>query len=79
MKIRIDKSLIDVIFDVFGVDTKFIQIDDTMYEFKAKVQLSLQFYGWCCSFGDKLKVVEPKVVVNTLKEYIQKLSNNYGC
>ena len=77
MKIRIDKTLIDAIFDVFGIDTHFIKIDDTMYEFTAIVQLSPQFYGWCCSFGDKLKVVAPSSVVDELKAYIENLSKNY--
>lgn len=77
VRFRIDKSLLDVAFDVFGVDTQFIVLDDTMYEFKAEVQLSPQFYGWCCSFGDKLKVIAPSMVVNMLKDYIEKLSKNY--
>ena len=77
VKFRVNKSLLDVIFDVFGVDTHFINIDDTMYEFTAEVQLSPQFYGWCCSFGDKLKVVAPSMVVYTLKRYIEDLTKNY--
>jgi hypothetical protein len=77
VRFRVDKSLIDVVFDVFGVDTKFTVLNDGTYEFKAEVQLSPQFYGWCCSFGGKLKVIAPTVVVNTLKEYIENLSNNY--
>ena len=75
--IRIHKSLIDVIFDLFGVETKFTVLDDTMYEFKAKVQLSPQFYGWCCSFGDKLKVVAPSMVVNAIDDYIEILMGIY--
>lgn len=77
VRFRIDKSLLDVVFDVFGVDTKFTVLNDSMYEFKAEVQLSPQFFGWCCSFGDKLKVIAPTVVVDSLKKYIDSLSNNY--
>ena len=77
VKIRIDKSLLDTVFDVFGVDTHFIKIDDTMYEFTAVVQLSPQFYGWCCSFGNKLKVVAPSMVVEELKTYIESVSGQY--
>lgn len=57
LKLRVDKFLLDMVFDIFGVDTQFIKIDDTMYEFTDTVQCSPQFYGGCCSFGDKLKVV----------------------
>ena len=74
---RIDKSLTDVVFDVFGVDTRFSVLNDTMYEFKAEVQLSPQFYGWCCSFGEKLKVTAPTTVVDALQDYINTLAKNY--
>ena len=77
VKIRIDKTLIDAIFDVFGVETKFIKIDENIYEFTAEVQLSPQFYGWCCSFGDKLKLVAPTAVVDELKTYIENISKSY--
>ena len=77
VRFRVNKKLVDVIFDVFGIDTKFSVLDDTMYEFTAEVQLSPQFYGWCCSFGDKLKVIAPSIVVDSLKKYIDELSNNY--
>ena len=78
VRIRVDKSLLDAVFDVFGVDTYFIKIDENIYEFKAVVQLSPQFYGWCCSFGDKLQVVAPSMVVNNLKEYVAALQTNYA-
>ena len=77
VKVRVDKSLLDVVFDVFGADTRLIKIDDTIYEFTAEVQLSPQFFGWCCSFGDKLKVISPNAVVTSLKEYVLQLSNLY--
>ena len=35
------------------------------------------FYGWCCSFGDKLKVVSPRELARDLKDYITKLGENY--
>ena len=77
VRFRIDRCLLDTVFDVFGVDTHFVSIDDTTYEFTATVQLSPQFYGWCCSFGDKLKVVAPSMVVNTLEDYIKSLMESY--
>lgn len=78
VKIRFHKSLLDTVFDVFGVDAKIYQINDDTYETTGRVQLSPQFYGWCCSFGDKLKVVEPLSVVEGLKEYITEVANSYN-
>ena len=72
------EKLIDVIYDMFGVDTKLKSISDDFFQFTATVQLSTQFYGWCCSFGDMLKVVAPTTVVNALEEYIVNLMECYS-
>ena len=74
---RAHEKLIDAIYDVFGVDTKLISLGDEYFQFSAKVQLSLQFYGWCYSFGDMLKICSPAFVVNEAKEYIEKLKELY--
>ena len=34
------------------------------------MQVSPTFLGWCCSFGDKLKIVGRDATVKKLKEYI---------
>lgn len=74
---KVNKKLIDVIYDVFGVDTKLISLDDEYFQFTASVQLSPQFYGWCCSFGNALKIVSPAYVVNTVKDYVENLKEIY--
>ena len=74
---KVNKKLIDVIYDVFGVDTKLISLDDEYFQFTASVQLSPQFYGWCCSFGNALKIVSPACVVNTVKDYVENLKEIY--
>ena len=77
IKIRFDKCLLDTIFDTFGVKTRIFKIDEQSYETMVKVQVSPQFYGWCLSFGDKLKVVEPTMVVEDIKDYIESLKGNF--
>lgn len=68
-----DKSLFDVIFDVFGDSVKLEHERENAVRFKALVRLSPTFYGWCLSFGDKLQVVGPNEVVEKVVEYIHSL------
>lgn len=72
-----DKSLLDVIFDVFGDAVKLEPERENAMRFKASVQLSPTFYGWCLAFGDKLQVVGPNEVVEKVVEYIQSLTQGY--
>ena len=71
------KSLIDVIFDMFGDNVKLRECDDEFIRFSADVQVSPVFLGWCCSFGNQLKVIAPEVVVEELEKYTEELYKNY--
>ena len=77
VKFEVDKTLLDVVYDKFGRDIKFSAKDDNTYVFSADIQVSPIFYGWCCAFGDKLKVVRPDNVVLGIKEHIDQLKAIY--
>ena len=64
-----DRSLIDTVLDKFGFDTHLSAVGQHTFRFSATVQISPVFLGWCCSFGDKLKVVGPESVVIKIKDY----------
>ena len=70
VEFQADKCLLDVIFDVFGDNIALESLDNNTVTFKAEVQVSPTFLGWCCSFGDKLKIVGRAATVKKLKEYI---------
>lgn len=77
VEFQADKCLLDVIFDVFGDNITLEPLDDNTVTFKAEVQVSPTFLGWCCSFGDKLKIIEPEYAVEKLQEHIANLSEIY--
>lgn len=66
---RADKSLVDHIFDRFGDDIHIIQGEGDTVIFTADVQVSKPFLGWCCSFGNLLKVTSPQSVAEQVKQY----------
>ena len=75
--IEMDKSLRNSIFDLFGDHIIVYDHGENHVRFKASVQVSHLFFGWCCSFGDKLKLVGPEKVVLELKEYVHSLISTY--
>jgi predicted nucleic acid-binding protein len=77
ISLRADKSLLDVIFDYFGADTKVFVVDENVIGCNVKVQISPQFFGWCCSFGEKLRIVSPTQVLDELKNYVETLQKMY--
>lgn len=75
--IRAHNDLMDVIYDLFGPKTKLSRYNEHEFVFTTQVQISPQFFGWCCSFGDKLKVVAPDSIVNELEDYVYYLYQMY--
>ena len=72
-----DNSLIDTVLDKFGFDTRLSARGENTFRFSATVQLSPVFLGWCCSFGDKLRIVEPYTVIDLLNSFIMKVEEQY--
>ena len=77
VEFQADKCLLDVIFDVFGDNIALESLDNNTVTFKAEVQVSPTFLGWCCLFGDKLKVISPENVVDNIKTYLDKMKKIY--
>ena len=77
VKFEADKDLLDVIYDKFGEDTQIRSIGNGKISFAADVQVSPVFFGWCCSFGERLKVNSPQNLKEILSEYISTLLETY--
>lgn len=68
-----DNSLSNVIFDKFGEDTLLTDNLDGTFQFACNVEISNMFFGWCCSFGHKLKIIAPDSIKERLQQYIASL------
>lgn len=71
------RTLVDAIFDLFGERTRIISNGEETVRFTVDVQVSPLFFGWCCSFGEKVKLLGPDNVVEQLKEYTETIKNQY--
>lgn len=77
LRLHADKELLDVMYDKFGGDIQLYDLNEKQFGFCVNVQVSPTFLGWCCSFGNKLRVVSPQSVVEQIKEYVEELHANY--
>jgi hypothetical protein len=41
------------------------------------VQVSDLFFGWCSSFGEKVKLLTPQGTVEDFKEYLNNIKEKY--
>ena len=77
VKLRFDDSLIGVVVDRFSDKAFIMPHSDGTFTVGAEVMLSPQFYGWVFSFGDKVKIVSPKLAKEGFKGYLESVSELY--
>ena len=73
--LEFDRSLIGVVYDRFGENTKMMTTADTKCIASVKVQISPVFWGWLFQFAGQMKVISPESVVLAYREHAQKLFN----
>jgi len=71
-----DMDLLNTAIDRFGQVGEFKRIDEKSFSVSAEVQVSPTFFGWIFQFGDKIKICEPKSVVEQFKDYLHKVSHH---
>ena len=76
--IEAHRSLISAMFDLFGDNIRLLSNGEETVRFRVNVQVSDLFFGWCCSFGEKVKLLGPDHVIEELKEYTDSIKEQYN-
>ena len=68
VKLRFERSLINVVVDRFGRDVILIPDGETHFTFTVNVAVSPMFLSWVIGFGDKAKILYPQSVADACKQ-----------
>lgn len=70
--------LLDTAIDRFGKNgVIYSKVDDNHFTVTATVEISNQFFGWLCGFGNRAKIVSPAPTVEEFKQYLDKMRGLY--
>ena len=71
-----EQDIIGVIIDRFGPDTS-IRLDKDKCRVRVTVNVSNPFYGWLCTLGTKVKIVEPQDVADDYRKFLKGIAKMY--
>lgn len=76
---RFVNSLLDTVVDQFKTGANAIYKPDDKNHFKvvADVEVSPQFFGWICGFGNRAVIESPQNVVDDFQKHIEKIQSKY--
>ncbi len=78
VKLRFHRDLLNVVVDRFGRDVMLIPEGDSHFNVTVKVAVSPMFLSWLLGFGDQVKIMHPKSVVDEFKSLCQKALDQYS-
>ena len=70
-------SLINVVIDRFGEDIFLCKQGEEYFSISAEVVISSALMAWIFQFGDKVKILSPKHLVDKMKSEVEKVVNLY--
>ena len=71
--LEFDDSLIGVVYDKFGEQTKMMRSSEKKCIASVKLQVSPVFWGWLFQFADKMVILSPSSLVEEYRQRISKL------
>ena len=70
-------KLLDTMIERFGTKTAtYTKADDDHFVVAAEVEISDQFFGWLCGFGDRVKIIESEIA-KEFAAYLDKIKRLY--
>lgn len=77
VKLRFDRSLVNVVIDRFGRDILLIPDGDRHFVFTVNVAVSPMFLSWVIGFGSKAKILHPQSVIDACKAMCREAMAQY--
>ena len=74
---RFIKPILDTVVDRFGTDVIYMKDDDNHFKVVADVEVSPQFFGRICGFGNRAVIESPQNVVDDFQKHIEKIQSKY--
>lgn len=78
VRIEFNNNLIGVVMDRFGKDIMIIPSGEDKFIVNVKVNVSNMFFGWLIGLGSGARILGPDIVVEQLKNEIERLNNQYN-
>ena len=78
VQIRFRNNLLDAVLERLGKErVLYSKSDDYHFTVSAEIEISDQFFGWICGFGDAAIILGPENLRQKFTEFIDKIRARY--
>lgn len=73
-----DNHLAGAVIDRFGQAVSLVRYDADHFSVTVNAAVNVQFFGWLCGFGDRVRILSPASAVSAMREHVASLARVYG-
>ena len=77
VKLCFENGLAGAVIDRFGRDLPMPKYDDDHFTVTIDAAVNVQFFGWLCGFGDRVRILSPESAVEAMRAHIAGLARVY--
>ena len=77
VRLQFENALAGPVIDQFGTDVSLIPVDEGHFSVTVNAAVNVQFFGWLCGFGDRVKILAPAAVADGMRRHLQAMLANY--
>ena len=72
-----ENALAGPVIDRFGPDAALIPLDDGHFSVTVNAAVNVQFFGWLCGFGDRVRILAPDDVAAGMRAHLAAIARLY--
>ena len=78
VRLCFENTLAGPVIDRFGTETSLVPYDGDHFSVTISAAVNVQFFGWLCGFGDRVRILSPESAVRAMREHVAALARIYG-
>lgn len=77
VRLCFENELAGAVLDRFGTDVSLIPVDGGHFSVTVSAAVNVQFFGWLCGFGDKVRILSPEDVAERMRRHLLSIVRLY--
>lgn len=78
VRLLFENSLAGPVIDRFGADVSLVPEDEGHFSVTLQAAVNVQFYGWLCGFGDRVRILSPADAAEGMRAHVEAIARLYG-
>jgi len=78
VRLEFENDLAGAVIDRFGTDVILVPDGEDRFTVTVPAAVTAPFFGWLCSFGDRVRVLSPESAVEAMRRHVESIAGRYS-